>query len=278
MLEKARTGSKRRIGMWGLCLVASIVACDGSGAAVVTPTAPVATTTTTVNAATYVPAAPEPVATVEGFLTAEVAGDFETSFTLLAQDDQEAAGGAEGWVAEHYLVVPTIRGFRLIADSVGAGKAVVSTDLSLEPGLDELIGLTPADAGATWVVVEEAGGWRVAFTESRIDPVFLDDATAPAAAEEWVADQQSCMGEPEGTLPVLGFPNLADPLCGTAGPVRVSGPLALEDAAEAAPFLAAFGPEVGIWARVVEVETPIDLRLVLAPVGERWRVVGVLEP
>ena len=49
----------------------------------------------------------------------------------------------------------------------------------------------------------------------------------------------------------------------------------LEDAADAAPFLAAFGPEVGIWARVVDVETPIALRLVLAPIGEQWRVVGV---
>ena len=37
----------------------------------------------------------------------------------------------------------------------------------------------------------------------------------------------------------------------------VSGPAPLEDAADAAPFLAAFGPEVGIWARVVEVQTPV---------------------
>ena len=110
------------------------------------------------------------------FLIAEIAGDFEASFELLSQADQEAAGGVEGWVAEHYLVVPTIRGFRLTADTTEANRAEVVADLSLQAGLDQLVGLIPADADATWVVVEEAGDWRVAFAESRIDPVFLDDA------------------------------------------------------------------------------------------------------
>jgi hypothetical protein len=260
-----------------LWLITSMVACDSSESAFLPPASP-ATTTTIDAAPTFSPQNPEPVAAVERFLTAEVAGDFEASFELLSLADQEAAGGVEGWVAEHYLVVPPIRAFRLTADTVDGTRAEVLAGLRLQAGLDQLVGLIPGDAEATWVLVEAtAGEWRVAFTESRIDPVFLDDASAASAVEDWGSARQSCQPQ-EGDLTLLGFPTLADPFCGSTGRVTVSGPLSLEDAADAAPFLAAFGPEVGIWARVVEVQTPIALRVVVAPIGERWVVIGVLEP
>jgi hypothetical protein len=268
-----------RIGVLGLCLFASVVACDRSDSGLLSSASPVSTTTTTMAVASaYRPENPGPVAAVERFLNLEIAGDFEASFDLLSQADQEAAGGAEGWVAEHYLVVPTIRGFHLTADTADGTRAEVSAGLSLQAELDQLVGLIPGDADATWVVLEEGDEWRVAFTESRIDPVFPDDATAPAAVAGWGSRRQSCLPEEEGDLALLGFPTLADPLCGSTGRVTVSGPSPLEDAADAAPFLAAFGPEVGIWARVVEVQTPIALRVVVAPIGERWVVIGVLEP
>ncbi len=267
-----------RIGVLGLCLFASVAACDRPDSAVLSSASPVSTTTTIAVASAYVPDNPGPVAAVERFLTAEIAGDFEASFELLSQADQEAAGGVDGWVAEHYLVVPPIRGFRLTADTVEGIRAEVVAGLSLQAELDQLVGLIPGDADATWVLVEEGAEWRIAFTESRIDPVFLDDATVSSAVVDWGSALQSCLPEEEGDLALLGFPTLADRLCGSTGRVTVSGPSPLEDAADAAPFLAAFGPEVGIWARVVEVQTPIALRVVVAPIGERWVVIGVLEP
>jgi hypothetical protein len=265
-----------RMGLSGLCLLASVVACDGSDSAVVVPDH--ATTTTTAFAPTYHPANLGPVSAVELFLTAEIAGAFEASFDRLSQADQESAGGVEGWVADHYLVVPTIRGFRFTADEADGPRAEVTADLSLQAELDQLVGLRPGEAAATWVLVEEGGEWRVAFSESRIAPVYLDEATAPPAVKEWTANRQACQPQPEGEPALLGFPALADRLCGAEGQVAVGPPSLLEDAADASPFLAAFGPEVGLWARVVSVETPIDLRVVAAPVGERWVVIGVLEP
>ena len=267
-----------RIGFLGLCLFAGVVACDRSDSNSVVPDSPVSTTTTLAVGSTYLPDNPGPVAVVERFLTAEIAGDFEESFELLSQADQEAAGGVDGWVAEHYLVVPTIRGFRLTADTADGTRAEVSTGLSLEADLDQVVGLIPGDANATWVLVEERDDWRVAFTESRIAPVFLDDSTVSTAVAEWVSSRQSCLPETDRDLAILGFPTLADPLCEATGSVTVSGPSSLEDAADAAPFLAAFGPEVGIWARVVTVQTPIALRVVAAPIGDQWVVIGVLEP
>lgn len=272
---------RNRIGLVALWLIGSVVACGGSESAFPELVSPISTTTTieTPAASTYSPQNPEPVRIVERFLTAEIAGDFEASFELLSEADQEAAGGVEGWVAEHYLVVPPIIGFRLTADSVEGTKAEVLARLSLQAELDQLVGLIPGDAEANWVLVEApAGEWRVAFTESRVDPVFLDDATASSAVMEWGSTRQSCQPQEDGDLALLGFPTLADPLCGATGRVTVSAPTRLEDAADAAPFLAAFGPEVGIWARVVEVQTPIALRVVVAPVGDRWVVIGVLVP
>ena len=267
-----------RIGLLGIFLLASVVACDGSDSAPPSSASPTSTTTTVAVASTYLPTNPGPVAAVESFLIAEIAGDFEASFELLTQADQEAAGGVDGWVAEHYLVVPTIRGYRLIADTAEATRAEVSAGLTLQADLDQLVGLIPGDADATWVVVEEGDEWRVAFTQSRIEPVFLDDGNAPTAVAEWVATRQSCVTETDPDFALLGFPTLADPLCGSTGSVSVSDPAPLEDAADAAPFLAAFGPEVGIWARVVEVQTPVAIRVVAAPVGDQWVVIGVLEP
>ena len=268
---------RSRIGLLSLWLMASIVACGGPASAPAPPVLPAPTTTTTAVAAVYLPTNPETVATVERFLTAEIAGDFQESFTLLAESDQEAAGGVEGWVADHYLVLPTILGYRLTDDTVDDGTAEVSADLTLQAGLDELVGLIPGAAEATWVVVDEAGEWRIGFTESRIDPIFLDDDGAPAAVSNWANERLTCDPEPDSDALLLGFPMLADGLCGATGAVTVGGPGALDDAADAAPFLAAYGPEVGIWARVVEVQTPVALRVVVAPIGEQWEVIGVLE-
>lgn len=271
MLERIRSG------LLGLCLLAVVVACDGSVSEPPSSDAAVSTTTTVAISSTYVAENPEPVAAVESFLTAEIAGDFEGSFKLLSQADQEAAGGVDGWVAEHYLVVPTIRGYQLTADTAGATRAEVLAGLNLEADLDQLVGLIPGHADATWIVVEEGDEWRIAFAESRIDPVFLEDGAAPAAVAEWVANRQSCQPDTERDFALVGFSSLADPLCGSSGSVRVSDPMPLEDAADAAPFLAAFGPEVGIWARVVEVQAPVALRVVAAPIGDQWVVIGVLE-
>ncbi len=273
MLERNRI---RLTAMW---LIASIVACDSSGSAAPQVVSAAPTTTTIDAASSHSPQNPESVAVLESFLTSEIAGDFEASFELLSEMDQEAAGGVEGWVAEHYLVVPPIRGFQVIDDSVEGTRAEVVADLSLQAELDQLVGLIPGDADSTWALVEDpVGGWRVAFTESRIEPVFLNDATASSAVVDWGLGRQSCQPKQEGDFALLGFPTLADPLCGATGRVTVSAPSQLEDAADAAPFLAAFGPEVGIWARVVEVQTPIPLRVVVAPIGERWVVIGVLGP
>lgn len=267
---------RNRVGFLTLSLAVGLLACGGS-ASPSSSAPPPTTTTTTGAAATYQPINPAPVSAVEAFLTAEIAGDFEASFSLLSDDDQRAAGDQAGWVADHYLVLPTIQGFQLTADSADGTRAEVMADLSLEAGLDQVIGLTPGNADSNWVLSKDAGEWKISFAQSRIEPVYLEDADAHEAVEQWAVRRQRCEPATESDASLLGFPSLAEGLCGSVGPLRAGPVMPLVDAAESAPFLAAFGPEVGRWARVVAIEGAHPLRAVIAPIGHEWVVIGVLD-
>jgi hypothetical protein len=47
---------------------------------------------------------------------------------------------------------------------------------------------------------------------------------------------------------------------------------------DAPPLQSSFGAEVVSWGRAVTVEGAVPLRAVVAPVDDRWLVVGVLAP
>ncbi|CAN5214012.1 hypothetical protein BH18ACT5_BH18ACT5_01610 [soil metagenome] len=246
-----------------------------------TVTEPVAVTTTAARAIVYQPSNPAAVAAVEAFLSAEGAGDFESSFAFLSSNDQDEIGGVAAWVSEHYFLLPVVTGFTVTGEGLEDDAATLEVDLDLEAGLDEIIGLTPARAASTWTVIEEASTWRIRLIESSVHPIYPDDSTAPSAVSGWVEAGATCdpamatAGQWDGGL--LGTPELANEFCSSGGQVAVGEVQFLDDAAESAPFLAAFGPDVGVWARVVEVVDPVRLRAVVAPVGEQWVVIGVLE-
>lgn len=266
---------KRSFRLWGFILLL-LVACNASPAATSTTSVP-ATTSTVARLAAYSPENPDAVAAVEGFLAAEAQDDFAASFDFLSADDQEQAGDREAWVADHLFLLPPITGFRFAADQVVEDRVEVMARLELEPGLDELVGLTPGEADATWVAVEENDEWKVAFTESSVVPLYLEDSGAPAAVEKWVEQRRQCAAATEWEGGLLGFPALADQLCDASGAVEVGEVTNLADAAESEAFLAAFGPEVGLWARVVPVMSPTPMRAVVAPIGAEWVVIGVLD-
>lgn len=265
----------------GMAVFILMTAACGADASTPSVTEPIAVTTTATTAIVYQPSNPDATAAVEGFLSAEVAGDFVSSYEFLSADYQNQTGGVESWVSEHYFLLPVVTGFTVTGDELDNNAATVEVDLNLAASLDEIIGLTPARAASTWSVIEEASTWRIQLTESSVRPIYPDDSTAPRAVIAWVKAKATCdpaiatPGQWDGGL--LGTPELANQFCGAGGQVAVGEVQLLEDAAESAPFLAAFGPDVGVWARVVEVEDPVRLRAVVAPVGEQWLVIGVLE-
>ncbi|HVM00734.1 MAG TPA: hypothetical protein VM324_15705 [Egibacteraceae bacterium] len=217
-----------------------------------------------------------PEAAVRAFLDAEVAGDYAASYLLLAAGDRGEYRTAAGWVALHADVLPPVTGYEVEQATVGDGRAAVVALVGFEPSLDHVIGLVPGRARATWSVVAEDGGWAVALQESTFEPLHPPDGEAGEAVREWALSRQECRSGGEHSS-VLGQPALARELCGSDGAVEVGPVEPFREGFDTNGILAAYGEPVLEWARVVPVIAPIELRVVVAPVGRQWRVIGVLQ-
>ena len=224
-------------------------------------------------------AAPTPEKAVELFITAEVAGDSRASFALLGAADRAKYVSEAGWQAAHRNL-PRLMAFEPVGRGAqGDDNIEIVGTATLVPELSEIKGLVPATATARFSAVAEGGGWRVAATGTRLQPILPDDRRAAAGVQAWLAARRACLtptGERKGSL--VGVVGLADRLCGSTGEASVGKPQPLLDTADLAPFIAAFGPEAGLWARVLAVQSPVPLRAVVAPLGNDWTVVGILAP
>lgn len=215
-------------------------------------------------------------AAVEGFVAAEIAGDLPRAFAFLSTKDREEFGTAAGWEAAHADLLPQIKGFEPGAVEAGDNGFEFTGTLTLEPGLDEVVGLVPATADVTWVAVEDGSGrWGVDLGASTFAPMYPPEGAAVDAAVQWARMRQQCDHAAEYADGLVGTSGAVDRLCGATGAVDVGPPQPLDDL-DASAFQAAFGDDVTTWARVVSVTAPVDLRVVLAPVGDDWLVIGAL--
>lgn len=232
--------------------------------------APVAAADTDVAAGD--PAA-SPQAAVEAFLDAEVAGDFATSYSLLSDAQRAEYGSPAAWTNAHADFFP-ITGYRIVDATDGS----VTAEVQYRSSLDEVVGLVPARGVVDWAVVEEAGGWSVDFDASVVEAAYPDDADAAEAVDEWARTHQRCE-EPEqyegALVATADLLAVADSLCDSSGRIT-TGPARTLDESDASPFVSAFGSEAVAWSRAVDLSGAVDLTVVVAPVDDRWVVVGLL--
>ena len=217
-------------------------------------------------------AAPTPQEAVTGLLDALVAGDADRSFSLLSAEDRAASGPYATW-RDRLLSLPRVVDYQV----TGVGSDSVTTDVVFEPRLDEVVGFVPALAQATWTTIEEDGGHRVAYADSTSEPVLPADAAATQVAERWVTEQQGCRQGPIYGGNLLGQPTLADTLCGTAGTFKAGPAQGLDGFRDPTLVLNAFGADASTFVRVVPVDGPLALQVALAPLGEDWEVIGVIQ-
>lgn len=240
---------------------------DGPGAVAPAPPEP--------GDAVPVAEATSPEAAVRGFLTAEALGDFEASYAFLnATDRRTRWTSPAAWTAAH-AQLPPVTGFEIEKVS----ESTVTTVTALDSRLDPVLGLVPARARGTWRAVEEEGGWRVAFSESVLQPLYPSDEGAADAARTWVASRQAdCGTQGQADAPLLGNRGLAQSLCEAEGEAALGPAGVLPDGPSTTPLLDAYGPEVFTWARVVPVTAPVAADIVVAPVDDTWQVIGILGP
>ena len=74
---------------------------------------------------------------------------------------------------------------------------------------------------------------------------------------------------------LYGPADLAELPCTERGRWTVAAPEGFDAAVEPEAYVAAFGPEVGAWARLVPVQGPrTRFSVVVGPLGDAWRVLG----
>ena len=224
------------------------------------------------------PAPPsDPVEAVRQYVSAELAGDGERSFDLLAASSRTNAGSPADWI-ESAFQRPSIVAFELdpLPAAAASGRDVVTVTgtITLEPRLDEVSGFVPEHADVDWRVVAEDGGWRVEIVDSTLHPMLPEEAGATAAAAAWATARQACLTDGEYAGSLLGSPVLADRLCGVDGELLAGSPAPLGDTLSS-EVVAAFGPDATTWARTVALSGAAQLTVVTAPFGDHWVVVGV---
>lgn len=210
---------------------------------------------------------------VEAFITAEAEGDFETSFSLLSEAQRAEYGSLAQWRNAHADFFPVV-GHGLVEATDGT----VRSEVEYRSGLDEVVGLIPARAVVEWAVVQEGGGWAIDFDASVVEPIYPDDGAAAEAVRDWATDLQRCE-EPdqyEGALVATAdLVRTAESLCGRDGRIDAGVARGLDEF-DASPLVSAFGTDALAWGRAVDLTGPAELTVVVAPVDDRWIVVGLL--
>lgn len=222
--------------------------------------------------------ADSPQAAVEEFLSAEQSGDFARSFAYLADPVRVEYGTAQAWAADHPDALAPVTAFEFDGDVVGGGgRAEVPTLTSYRSSLDPVVGLVPARARTRWVAVQEDDGWAVDVSATSQQPVLPPDDEAAGVVQAWAEEQQRCGQPVQYPAGLRGRDDLARQLCGASGSVQATRVGSLQQI-DAAPLQNSFGADVVSWARTVTVEGAVPLRAVVAPVDDRWLVVGLLGP
>lgn len=247
---------------------------------------PLPAVTAPVPAATDQAPAEEP-ATAQGalalFLQAMVDGRLGVAYAVLDEPGRRRFPTEPAW-QRFWADTPRPAGFE-----VGPARAAFGGDgdvLEIEvtsahvPSLDATRGLVPGRALALWQVRREGDRWRVAAEPVTVRPLLPPETSASAVVDEWVARLRAC--DRQGAAAMQAGAYLYGPAafvqapCEQQGGWRVGVPTPFDAATDQRDLVAAFGPGVGAWARLVPVEGPrARFSAVVAPLGEDWQVVGV---
>jgi hypothetical protein len=219
---------------------------------------------------------------VRDLLDAEQRGDPAASFLLLSRQSRAEYKDVADWTKRRQQL-PAITKFRLDPAADGdkgdrAAKALAVVEH--EPALDPFKGLSLARENQRFTGRHEAAGWLV-DGDPDVEPLLPPDPLAVEAATAWVAAVQACDRAKAAGLQAV--PNLfgsadgANGLCGKQGPVTPGAVERLTAGVASADIVAQYSTDALEWARVVRITSPAAFGVVLAPLGDRWQVLGLAD-
>jgi hypothetical protein len=236
---------------------------------------------------------PAPVPAVEpstardaltNFFQAQIDKHADAAYALITADSRRRFPSLSTWErgAVDRLLPAT---FELGAErpaEVDRGQAVdIDINATHEPALDTFSGLVPGRARETWRVWREDDHWRVDAEPVKAVPVLPLDQAAEDAVRAWVARMEACDQNGARALQVssllYGPIQLGQAPCKERGSWTVGVTARFDAAPDNGAYIAAFGPGVGSWGRLVPVKGPRShFFAAVGPLGDDWRVIGVL--
>lgn len=219
-------------------------------------------------------------AAVASFLRARSDGDAASSFALLAPDARRTYATQAQWV-DALADLPAPATFQVTGTRAAGDATEVSVDVRRTPALNSFAGFVPARAVEVYRTVRSGGAWRVDPSPVGVTAILISDRTAAAAVTAWLDRVAACDGPGAAALQVsadlIGDDSIPGAICAKHARLRAAPARPMQGGPETAPFLSAYGPEIGSWARLVPV-TGADQRLLVgvAPLGQSWRVFGIV--
>jgi hypothetical protein len=216
---------------------------------------------------------------VRRFLEAGAAGDFATAYGLLDEAGRRRYPTLARWTRAQ-ADRAEVTGVRVGGQRrAGPGRVDVTVALSHPPAIDPFAGLVPARTVERWRASRQGGRWRVAAEPLSVRAELPGEDRAPAAVAGWVKRLLDCDRRGAAALQagaeLYGPADLAEAPCRRRGRWTVAAPQGFDAAVEPEAYVAAFGPEVGGWARLVPVRGPgTRFHVVVGPLGDGWRVLG----
>lgn len=219
---------------------------------------------------------------VAAFLKPLADGKPELAYPLLDQASRRRYPTQASWVRA-LVDQPQPVTFQLGASRASIeqpGAVEIEVSATHRPSLDSIRGLIPGRSQSLRLVSREGDAWRVAADPVSFRPVLPAEATATDAVQGWVTKLAACDASGAAQLQVsanlYGPASLVRTPCEKRGTWTAGAPVGLDRAPDPKVFLAAFGPEVGTWARLVPVRGPGSAFLAaVAPMGDGWQVMGV---
>lgn len=240
---------------------------------------------------TPTPPAREPAsarAALLAFLDAEIADRDATmparsadSFALLDVDTQRRVGSVAAWRQTRAARLVPAEADITAERAVDAGvELTVAT--TRPPSLTPFRGLVAARTTEVWRVERSEVGWRVVRGRPiSIEPQLPPDGAALVSAQRWIDAASSCDAAAARSRQLdellLGAASLSAEACAAGAGWRAVDLVAVDGLADITALVSAYGSGVVDWARAVTVtKAEQQIVVVLGPVGDDWRVMGLL--
>jgi hypothetical protein len=214
-------------------------------------------------------------------MRAEARGGSGASYALLTSTSRARYPTPGSWLAAQANRLRPVAFCLGSERPVGVDAVEVEVAATHRSSLDPFVGLVPARSNQRWRVQRERGGWKVPSDPQHVEYGLPAEQTPSEATTAWIEHLASCDRRAAQTLQaarhLYGPADLPARPCKERGRWTAGNPLTLDAAPDAQTLLAAFGPDVLTWGRLVPVRGPrAHFYVALAPIGEAWRVMGVL--